>query len=375
MLSRILEDRVNSHIQNNRLLLLQGPRRVGKLALLEKILSFDCRKKWFDLSEKKNRKELNEVHFDDFDALLQINDYVIINEAQYLGNLQQIIEAVLFSETNCSLVLLCSFEPELDEVLKEVLEQQELIISLLPLTFKEIASGKGVVEFDQTIDQRLLYGSYPEIMSIDGRDEKEAYLLHLVEEAIFTQLNVTERINKRDRLIKMLQAIAFEIGNPISYNDIAFKSGLDNETVERYIKLLVKSHILVLLPSYYNDNRYELKKTHCVYFIDNGIRNAVIRNFNELDIRNDVDQLWKNWLVSEKIKLNLMNNNRVEAYFWRTHTRQQIDYIEIKDGQVHGFKSIWDKRKKLKFPTMFTSYYPGSRTTTLNRATYWSFLK
>jgi len=172
----------------------------------------------------------------------------------------------------------------------------------------------------------------------------------------------------------MLQIIAFNIGEPISYNATGEKSGLDNETVERYVNLLERSFILIRLPSFFNEHRYELKKSHVIYFVDNGIRNVLISNFNPLFLRNDIDQLWRNWLISERIKWNKLNGKVAEYKFWRTHTRQTIDFLEIADGGISAYKSSWEKKKKIKFPALFKEAYPEIGTHSLNRSTYWGFL-
>jgi hypothetical protein len=172
----------------------------------------------------------------------------------------------------------------------------------------------------------------------------------------------------------MLQFISFSLGEPLSYLAIGEYAGLDNETVERYVELLERAYVLISVPSFYNDNKYELKKTHTFYFLDNGVRNALIRNFNNIDLRIDLDKLWKNWLIAEKIKWNSYLKSPIKYYFWRTHTKQQIDFIEIQDGKIAAYKTLWDKRKKPKFPLSFSTYYPEASLHALNRSTYWGFL-
>ena len=179
--------------------------------------------------------------------------------------------------------------------------------------------------------------------------------------------------------MRMLQLLAFNVGEPISYNDIGERSGLDNETVERYIQLFEDAFVLIKLPSYFNDNRYELKKTHCVYFQDNGIRNALISNFNSTSLRNDMNDLWRNYMISERIKWIRMNNLKKKVYFWRTHTRQQMDFVEVGRDQIMAYKSDpkmigWEKRKNVKIPKSFTDFYPNIKTSILNKSTYWNFL-
>ena len=245
-------------------------------------------------------------------------------------------------------------------------------MNLLPITFYELSQKSTLPEEEKMVEQRLIYGNYPEVT--EDLEHAEVTLREMVQEVIFTNLGVTDRINKGDKLLRMLQFIAFNIGEPVSYHEIGEKCGLDNETVERYIELLERSFILIRLQTLYNGNRYELKKTHVIYFVDNGIRNVLIRNFNPVFLRNDVDQLWKNWLISERIKWNKLNGKAVDYRFWRTHTRQMMDFIELTPERKSAYKTAWEKKKKLKFPASFVEAYPTISTHVLNRTTYWGFL-
>lgn len=372
MIDRILQQKVKQHIENNKILVLLGPKSVGKNQLVCQCIADQSTILQLDGNSKVVKKSLENPTESTLKAIFGTHKYIVIDDAQYLLHLQTIIEEVLFQDYPINLILNCSFEPILDDVLREVLQMQGLELRLYPLLFQELAQIQGIVEFDKNITQRLIYGNYPQV--IEDPANASHFLIQLLEEAIFTNLSPNERINKSDKLLKMLQALAFQLGEPISYNDIGFKAGLDNETVERYIELLEKACILIKIPSYYNGHKYELKKTHCVYFVDNGIRNAIIRNFNDFELRNDHDVLWKNWLISERIKWNQSQENTCQYAFWRTHTKQQMDFLEIRGDKVTAYKSIWDKRKKPKFPASFKTAYPDATLFALNRATYWGFL-
>lgn len=372
MIPRLLQEKVKNHLLNNKILILMGSKGVGKKKLILDSIEDISEVLILDANLKKTQKELAFTNAKELLEKIGGKHYVLIEDAQYLSDLQQIIETILFGEENLTLILTCSFEPLLDEILKEALQMQGLILNLYPPLFQEIANQVGIVEFDKTLPQRLVFGNYSEVIS--DEENKEEFLMNLIEKAIFTNLSPNERINKGEKLLKMLQILAFEVGEPISYNDVGFRCGLDNETVERYIDLLQKAFILIKIPTYYNGHKYELKKAHTVYFYDNGIRNAIIRNFNEIDLRNDVDVLWKNWLISERIKWNIQNDNDLTYYFWRTNTKQHMDFIEVKDDKISAYKSIWDKRKKPKFPLSFKTAYPQAATHALNRSTYWGFL-
>lgn len=373
MMHRIQLKQLTENIMNNKIVLLTGPRKVGKRTLVRKALS-DLHQSAieFDASNKKIKKLFEQVNIEALNTLVDNHSFVVIHEAQYLEKLQAIIELLLAGELNATLILCCAYQPAIDEVLREVLQLQGLEITLLPPTFYELAQHNSLPEEEKLLEQRLIFGNYP---SITGElSHAEDNLKKLLEDAVFTNLGVTDRINKGDKLLRMLQIISFNIGEPISYNEIGGKCDLDNETVERYVDLLELSFILIRIPCFYNGHRYELKKSHVIYFVDNGIRNALINNFNPSFLRNDLDQLWCNWLISERIKWNKLNGKAPEYRFWRTHTRQTIDFLELTDKGIAGYKASWEKSKKMKFPASFSESYPEIGLHALNRSTYWGFL-
>jgi predicted AAA+ superfamily ATPase len=373
MITRIQFTQLKENIASNKLVLLTGPRQVGKRTAVQQALSdLSQVAVEFDASNKKVKKLFEIVNVKNLTINFNGSKFVVIHEAQYLENLQDMIELVLSGEINSTLILCCSYEPMIDEVLREVLQMQGLELTLLPTTFYELAQRNSLPEEEKLLEQRLIYGNYPAVT--EDLENAQLSLREMVQEVIFTNLGVSDRINKGDKLVRMLQIISFNIGEPISYNEIAEKCGLDNETVERYVDLLVRSFILLRIPTYYNGHRYELKKTHVIYFVDNGIRNVLISNFNPMFLRNDIDQLWRNWLISERIKWNRLNGKTAEYKFWRTHTRQSMDFIEIDGQKIAAYKSSWEKKKKVKFPAAFTEAYPSISTHTLNRSTYWGFL-
>ena len=373
MLPRLLLPKLIEQIRNNKLVLLKGPRRSGKQTLVNAAIEqLGMSSVHIQLSDKKVRKEIQATDEKELIQLFSDVQLIVLHEAQYLENLENLIELVLSDRIKATLILCCSYRPILSEELHEAIRIEGLELELLPMTFYELAQHFTLPEEEKNLETRLIYGAYPRV--IEDQENADSVLNELVQDAIFTQLGAADRINKEGKLIKMLQIISFNIGEPISYNEIGERCGLDNETVERYIELLEHCDILFKLPTYYNGFRYELKKTHVFYFYDNGIRNALIRNFNPIDLRNDLDALWKNWLISERIKWNRMNGKQRNYQFWRTHTRQTIDLLEFSENGVQAYKSSWEKRKKIKFPKQFTDSYPNISNHTLNRSTYWGFL-
>ncbi len=372
-MKRIQQQQIIQQLQQSKVLLISGPRLSGKEELISQVLiDLNADELQINAANKKERQTIEESGESELITSLSAFPIVVIHEAQYLSNLQQIIELVLSDAIPSSILLNCSFEPLMDELLKEVLDAQNLHIRIFPPAFYELASHFGLPEEEKMLEQRLIFGNYPSVVL--SPDAAQEILSHLLDTVLITDLGVTDRINKKEQLIRVLQSLAFLIGEPVSYNEIAERCGLDNETVERYVLLLEKAYVLIRIPSYYSDKRYELKKSQLIYFVDTGLRNMLINNFNPPSVRMDLDALWKNWLISERIKWNSINNKQVNYWFWRTHTKQSIDFIEEGETQRIAYKSTWEKKKKLKFPVMFQEYYPEIPTHTLNRSTYWTFL-
>lgn len=365
MINRIQISELNQALSSGRLTLISGPVGAGKKTILSQALDeLQLNAEYVDCSLKKAQKTIDISSFD--------NKLIVLIEAQYVTNLQEIVDTVIDGNSNNRLVLLCSFTPNIDADLFDAIRLSGFEHKVYPPSFYEAAQHYGLTEIDRILDQRLIYGNYAQVL--ENQNDAETYLLNMIHEIIRTNLGVLDRINKEKELFALLRKLAFGIGEIITYHDLGQAVGLDNETVERYIDLLEKSDLIIRLKSYSSGHRYELKKTHCVYFVDNGIRNALIQNFNSNEFRNDMLALWKNYLVSEKIKWCRMTHTTQDFYFWRTHTRQQLDLLEMNNDTLIGYKIDWEKRKKVKNPPYFNTCYPSAKFSILNRNTYWPFL-
>ena len=372
-MKRVQLDPICNTLRTSKIVLLEGARKVGKSELLnEAFMALEISPLELDCADKVIQKSIDEASLNELKELFNGQQFVLLKEAQYLEHLQEILEWILSDEIKCTLVLTCSFETKIDPLLMDVLVAEKMVFRIYPYTFYELANYNGLPQEEKLLDSRLIYGQFPSV--VDNLETADHTLKELLDLVIFTRLGVLDRINKRDALVKMLQFISFKIGEPTSYNEIAEYAGLDNETVERYINLLMKSYVLLRLPVLSSEKRYELKKSHSFYFYDLGIRNALINNFNPLSLRMDVDQLWKNWTIIERLKWNSINNKKAEYFFWRSHTKQVVDFIELTENTFTGYKMSWSKKKRLKIPKMFESYYPNCKVTTLNKSTYWGFL-
>lgn len=372
MIERILESTLREKCRESKIVVLKGARRTGRLTLVSQIFELEDPKIGIiDCSDKKERKAMNSL--EELKNFSREKKVVVIRDAQLLENLQEYVDFAIELDSLENLLLICSFEPELHEDLWEALREQGLELNLFPLSYSESAKFHGLVQEDKSLEQRLIFGYYPEVLT--NENEAEKVVSDIVESSIFTQLGASERINKKENLIKLLRHLAFNIGKVISFNDLGKKCGLDNETVERYVKLFAKANLLVLISSYNNGHRYELKKSHVVYFLDNGIRNALIRAFQPLEFRNDVEELWKNFVISERFKANEYAGKKPEVFFWLTHTKQEVDYLEINGSEAFGVKMSWEDSKKIKVPASFTQLYPQIKVSGITKKTFWSFLR
>lgn len=367
MIPRLMSDQLSKAISTSKLVMVSGPRRAGKEELIHHVIEhFGISYQEVNCQSKAESEALNETLLNTNAAL------IILKDAEHLEELQNIVDMALSGGVKPSLLLSCSFPPRVDEELLEALKHSGLYFKVYAPAFYEAASHFGLPNEEQLLEERLIYGNYPEVL--DDLSGAEPKLRELISEVIDTHLGSNDRINKNDKLWRTLQLLAFHIGEPVSYLEIGERAGLDNETVARYVELLEHADILVRLPSFSTEQRYELKRSNCIYFLDNGIRNALISNFNPTFLRNDMPALWKNYLIAERVKWARMNGFNSEFYFWRTHTRQQMDLLEISEGKMSAYKTDWEKRGKVKIPKYFKECYPEANTKLLNRSTYWSFL-
>ena len=373
-MKRVFEDSFKSQLQTNRIILLSGPPKVGKVDFAEKCLTqLNLNFETIDFRNDKIRKRFNKLTSDELIWYFNQHPFFILGDAQLFNSLQLVLDEVLVGRVKSTLILCCAFEPPIVHELKEALKWEGLDYYFPAKTYYELTQEFGMVTEEQRIEKRLIFGSYPQLANLPEDGNK--LLTEITNEILSsTKLGADDRVNKRDAMIRILQTAAHLIGQPISYNSIGERAGVDNETAERYLKLFEKANLLFLLPSFHSDQKYELKKTHLIYFNDNGIRNGIIQNFNPLNMRMDEDLLWKNWLISERIKWNRINGKTSDYYFWRSHTRQQLDFIEFQEIAKQAFKFSLEKKKILKESPLFKSYYPEVIFKTVNRSTYLTFL-
>ncbi|MEX2379250.1 MAG: ATP-binding protein [Vicingaceae bacterium] len=372
MIERIIEQRIDQKLYKNRAILLLGPRRVGKTTLLKHFLQKNKDALWLNADEKDVQALFNQPNSSTFRKVFQGKKIVVIDEAQQIKNIGAKLKLITDELKDVQVIISGSSAFELANKVNEPLTGRKWEYKLYPLSFEELSNHYGILEEKRLLNHRLIYGSYPDVVTSNG-DEKEV-LKELTDSYLYKDILIWNRINKSEALTKLLQALAFQLGHQVSYNELAKIVGVDNQTIESYIQLLEYAFIIFRLGSFNRNLRTELKKSKKIYFYDNGVRNAIIANFQQVELRQDTGALWENYLIAERVKYNAYHNHWTNSFFWRTRSQQEVDYIEEKDGEIQAFEFKWNSKKKHKLTQTFTNAYPNAKTQIITPENYIDFI-
>jgi predicted AAA+ superfamily ATPase len=358
MISRILVDRLRQKMFKQKAIIVLGPRQVGKTTLL-KNLAFDPNEiLWMNADEIDVQQTLSEVSSGSFKALLGKKKIFIIDEAQRIENIGLKLKLITDNLPEIQVIATGSSSFDLANRVNEPLTGRKWEYNLFPLSYQELVEHHGMLTENRLLEHRLVYGYYPEVVSNPGEEEERLKLI--CHSYLYKDVLLWERLHKSDKLVRLLQALAHQIGSQVSFNELAEICSMDPKTVEKYVNLLEQGFVIFRLPSFSRNLRNELKSSRKIYFYDNGIRNAIINNFNPIALRSDVGFLWENFLVSERLKFNsyhLLNKN---SFFWRTVNQQEIDLIEEYGGQLHAYEFKWNTKKTVRLTKTFENAYPNS---------------
>jgi len=361
MITRSLEQTILDRFHRGKVILLLGARQVGKTTLVKHITEVSgLSTLYLNGDEVDVRDMLSNTTSTRLKALVGKKELVIIDEAQRIQNIGVTLKLIVDNLQNIQMLVTGSSSLELTSEINEPLTGRKYEYFLYPIAFQEMVNEDSLMEEKRMLEHRLIYGYYPEIITHAG-EEKEILNL-LTSSYLYKDLFALEQIKRPPLLEKILLALALQMGNEVSYRELGQIVGADNETVERYIDLLEKAFIIFKLTALSRNLRNELKKSRKVYFYDNGVRNAIIKNFNPLSLRQDTGALWENFLLSERMKTNHYSGQWVNRWFWRTHSQQEIDYIEEYEGRLHAYEFKWNPSAKVRFPKTFLNAYPDSQT-------------
>ena len=305
-------------------------------------------------------------------ALVGNNTLLLIDEAQRVKNIGLTLKLLVDNFKEIQVIATGSSALELANEINEPLTGRKREYHLYSFSTAEMVANSSVIEETRLLEQRMIYGFYPDI--VNSPAEAQANLLDLSNNYLYKDVLSLQDVRKPALLERLLTALALQIGNEISYSEIGRTIGTDNKTIDRYVELLEKCFVIFQLGGFSRNLRSEIKKGKKIYFYDNGIRNAIVKNFSPLSLRQDTGALWENFLVSERKKANHYTNHYVNSYFWRTHQQQEIDMIEETGGNLYAWEFKWNEKAKVKIPDSFLEAYPGSITGTVNRQNYMEFL-
>jgi predicted AAA+ superfamily ATPase len=357
MIERQIAPRILEKLADEKALIILGPRQVGKSTLLQQLANqFKQPIRWMNGDDADVRALLAAPTSTALGALIGNAGTWVIDEAQRIENIGLCLKLVIDNIKTVKVIATGSSAFELANNINEPLTGRKWEYHLYPFSYREMATQQGLLEEKRLLDHRLVFGYYPEVVLHPGEEEER--LKELVSSYLYKDILTWERIQKPDKMEKLLQALAFQVGNEVSYHELGQITGLDNQTTEKYIDLLEKAFIVFRIGSLRRNLRNELKKSRKIYFYDNGLRNAVINQFGPASLRQDIGALWENFMMSERLKLLAYLRINANQYFWRTHAKQEIDYIEERNDQMRAYEFKWNPKSKGKIPSTFLKGYP-----------------
>ena len=375
-IQRYLEAQLKEALVPGKAVVILGARRVGKTTLIKNVIS----------QEKENTKFIN---CDDPDVITQFNgiglsslkrifadtSLIIFDEVQRIKNVGILLKMIVDEMPDKKLLVSGSSSLDLSNEINEPLTGRKKTFYLFSICFLELWEHENRQELmlRSYLDQALRFGSYPKIFDFDTAQEKEDYLMELASDYLYQDVLQYQEVRNPDQLRKLLVALALQIGQEVSYPELANIVGIDQKTVIRYLDLLEKGFVIFRLPALSRNMRKEISKSRKIYFCDLGIRNALIKNFNSYDLRQDKGQVWENFLINERRKKDLYKKELKNYYFWRTYDQKEVDLVEESSGKMAGFEFKW-KSQKIKKPTDFLDAYPGSSFKRINNSSFLDFV-
>lgn len=373
MITREVENIIRGRIGKGKAILLMGPRQVGKTTLLRNLASRRKQVLWLNADEPDIQETLSKATSTRLRSLFGKATLVVIDEAQRVPNIGLKLKLITDQIPEVQVIATGSSSFELGNTVNEPLTGRKWEYHLYPLSFGEMVDHHGLLEEKRLLPVRMVYGYYPDVVNHPGEATERLKLL--ADSYLFKDILAWDNIRKTDMLVKLLQALAFQLGHQVSYHELGQITGVDPKTVERYILLMEKAFIVFRVGSFSRNLRNELTNSRKIYFWDNGVRNAVIANFNPVELRQDTGALWENFVISERLKLLHYRQRYTNTWFWRTHAQQEIDWIEERNGKLAAYEIKWNEKRRTRITKTFTEAYPKATTEVITPATIEDFLR
>jgi len=361
MIKRVY-DNLDNYITPNKVTVLYGARQVGKTTLLKTYLTDKTFKYRFDSGD--NIRLQNILSSQDFSAIKEYAEgyeMIILDEAQQIPNIGMGLKIIVDQIPGIKVIATGSSSFDLANQVGEPLTGRKRTLTLFPIAQKELLFHYNRFDLKETLEDFLIFGSYPEIVTSKSKNTKKELLKELSDSYILKDILALEKIKSSKILFNLLKLLSFQLGNLVSYNELARQLHIDVKTVSRYLDLLEKTFVIKRLGGFSRNLRKEITSKNKYYFLDNGIRNAIINQFNPLDLRDDIGALWENFIIMERFKCRSYNNIYGSSYFWRTYNQKEIDLIEDREGSLFAYECKWNPQKKQTPPKEWKEQYPSSK--------------
>lgn len=362
-------------VRPGKVVIIYGPRRAGKTTLLKKFIeSVDDEVLFVNGDDIAARQYLESQSIEKLKDFVGNHSMLIVDEAQYIRQIGLNLKLLVDHIPSLRIIATGSSSFDLAKDVGEPLTGRKTVLKLLPLAQLEIAQIEKLHQTKANLDSRLIYGAYPEVVILRSNTDREQYLRELLSSYLFKDILQLEGIRHSDKLQRLVQLLAFQIGKEVSLAELGRQIGMSKNTVERYLDLLEKVFVIFRLSGFSRNLRKEIVKNQRYYFYDNGIRNALINNFNPLNIRNDLGELWENYVITERFKRQEYLRQPVNAYFWRTYDKKEIDLVEERRGQLFGFEIKW-KSRPVTPPKDWMTAYPNATFEVVHQGNYLQFIQ
>lgn len=372
-IKRFADQNLTERMFKGKILILYGARQVGKTTLVREILrSHGEEGLYLNCDEIDIRASLENVTSSEIQALVGNKKLVVIDEAQRVPDIGITLKLFADNFPHVQVIATGSSAFELSSHTAEPLTGRKYEQQLYPIAVSELAATESQRTAHRLLDRHLVLGMYPEVLREDQQTAIE-YIKEVAGSYLYKDILAFHRLKNPETLERLLQALALQVGSEVSYNELGKILGIDKNTVASYIRILEQAFVIFRIPPFARNRRNEIKKLRKIYFFDNGIRNALINNFNPLHMRQDTGALWENFLFSERLKRNTYGGHGAKMYFWRAHHTGEIDCIEEKNGNIQGFEFKYSD-ERFRIPKAFTDAYPGVSVSVVSKTSYWDFI-